>query len=57
MLSKDIAPKLNYCDTTRVRALSWISDNPALEDVAYEFAGECQNLIEDIIMCLAEPVD
>ena len=57
MLEADIAPKLNYCDTTRVRALSWISDEPELQGVAYEFAGECQNLIGQVIMYLAEPLD
>lgn len=48
-LEMDIAPKVNFCDTTRVRARSWLSDNPELQDVAYEFAGMCQEMIEDIL--------
>jgi len=52
-LEMDIAPKINICDTARIRALSWLSDDPELQDVAYEFAGICQGIIEEINMYLA----
>jgi len=52
-LDKDITPKLNFCGTVRVRALSWLSLDPELEDVVYEFAGMCQELIG--IIKLADP--
>ena len=48
-LEMDIAPKVNYCDTVRVRARSWLSDNPELQGTVYEFAGMCQEMIEDIL--------
>ena len=48
-LEKDISPKLTICDTTRVRARSWLSYDPELRDVAYEFSGMCQEMIEDIL--------
>lgn len=48
-LEMDIAPKVNICDTARVRARSWLSDNPELQRVVYEFAGTCQEMIEDIL--------
>lgn len=48
-LEMDIAPKVNYCDTARIRARSWLSDDPELQDVAYEFAGMCQGIIEEIL--------
>ena len=52
-LDDDIAPKLNICDTARVRALSWLSDDPALRDALYAFADTCQGLIE--LIRLADP--
>ena len=52
-LDDDIAPKLNICDTARVRALSWLSDDPALRDAVYAFADTCQGLIE--LIRLADP--
>ena len=48
-LERDIAPKVNFCETVRVRARSWLSDDPELEAVAYRFAGMCQDMIEDIL--------
>jgi hypothetical protein len=56
-LEKDIAPKVNICETARIRALSWLSDDPELQDVAYEFAGRCQEIIQEIIMYLSQPVN
>lgn len=47
-LDNDLAAKLNICDTERVRALSWLSLDPALSVQVHEFAGVCQSLIEDI---------
>jgi len=52
-LDKDLATKLNICDTTRVRALSWLSVDPELSAEVYAFAGICQDLIQDIR--LADP--
>lgn len=52
-LESDIAPKLNFCETNRVRALSWLSDDPQLSDAVYEFADTCQDLIE--LIKLADP--
>jgi len=48
-LEKDIAPRLLICDTQRIRARSWLSHDPELRDIAYEFAGMCQEKIEDIL--------
>jgi len=48
-LHNDISQKLTICDTMRVRARSWLSYDPELQDVAYEFAGMCQEKIEDIL--------
>jgi hypothetical protein len=52
-LDDDISPKLNYCETVRVRARSWLSDDPNLQDQVYVFADTCQGLIE--LIKLADP--
>ena len=53
-LKKDIAPKVNICDTARIRALSWLSDDPRLDDVVHQFAGVCQGIIEDALILLMD---
>jgi hypothetical protein len=52
-LEDDIAPKLTICETARIRARSWLSYDPELQDVVYQFSGECQELIAAIK--LADP--
>lgn len=52
-LNNDVAPKLNFCETVRVRALSWLSVDPELEDAVYQFAEECQFRIG--LIRLADP--
>jgi hypothetical protein len=53
-LRGDIAPKLNFCETVRVRALSWLSADILDEPMVYEFADTCQGFIDSIIE-LADP--
>jgi len=50
-LGNDISPKLTICNTTRVRALSWLSYIHDYEVVS-AFADECQNLISRAIILL-----
>ena len=52
-LDNDIAPKLNFCGTVRVRALSWLSADILPEYMVYAFADTCQDLIE--LIRLADP--
>ena len=51
-LGKDIAPKVNICETARIRALSWLSDDPMLDGVVHRFAGVCQGIISDILILM-----
>ena len=53
-LERDIAPKVNICDTARIRALSWLSDDPELDRVVHQFAGICQGIIEDVLILLMD---
>ena len=55
-LNKDIAPKVNICDTARIRALSWLSDDPRLDGVVHQFAGICQGIIEDILILMSQQI-
>ena len=48
-LENDISPKVNICVTTRDRARSWLSDDPALHEVVVEFENICQGIIEDVL--------
>jgi hypothetical protein len=52
-LDKDISPKLNICTTTRVRARSWLSNDPAMRDEVEVLRDTCQGLIAEIK--LADP--
>ena len=52
-LDNDIAPKLNICATARIRALSWLSDDPEVQDRVHQFAQTCQDLI--VLIKLADP--
>jgi len=51
-LRNDIAPKLTICDTTRVRAKSWLYVYPMNTDEyrrVSSFAAQCQEIIESIL--------
>ena len=52
-LRNDIAPKLAICDTTHVRAQSWLYIYPASTPeyrAVQSFAAECQAIIDTILM-------
>jgi len=52
-LRNDIAPKLTICDTTRVRAKSWLYVYPMNTDEYRQvssFATQCQEIIESILV-------
>ncbi len=53
-LHNDIAQKLTICDTTRVRARSWLSyTHPAPEEV-YVFSEVCLDLIDRASLLLTQ---
>ncbi len=47
-LENDISPKIAV-PPDPYHARSWLSDDPALQPVVEEFAGWCQEIIEDIL--------
>ncbi len=57
ILGNDISPKLNICETVRARALSWLSEDPLLQDAVQTFEGICQSMIEDILIDLNRLMD
>lgn len=53
-LHNDIAPKLTICDTTRVRARSWLSYTHSAPEEVYAFSEVCLDLIDRASLVLTQ---